>query len=134
MRLGAKYGIEEIKMHPFFKDFPWEALFSKKLQAPFIPNTEGKNWEKYFEEMKESNILKRSMAKSNAEKYEKIFLNYNFLQQSSDDSASDKEKVDELQDDEGEGMGKGNRNGKEVFQELVGSIYEIEQTSEMILK
>ena len=38
-RLGCnKRGIFEIIIHPFFKDFDWEALLHRKLQPPFIPN------------------------------------------------------------------------------------------------
>jgi hypothetical protein len=35
-RIGAK-GIEEIKFHPWFKDFDWTKLYFKKIKATFIP-------------------------------------------------------------------------------------------------
>ena len=41
-RLGAKKGFEEIKSHPFFKGFDFDALLNKKLDAPFIPKLSGK--------------------------------------------------------------------------------------------
>ena len=31
-------GPEEVKDHPWFKDYNWEKLFSKETVAPFIPN------------------------------------------------------------------------------------------------
>jgi hypothetical protein len=36
-RLGANKGFEEIKTHPFFQGFDFDALLAKKLEAPFIP-------------------------------------------------------------------------------------------------
>ena len=40
-RLGANGGLEEIKTHPFFAGFNWDDLYNKKLDAPFIPDTDG---------------------------------------------------------------------------------------------
>lgn len=31
----------EIKQHNFFKGFDWEALYNKKVQAPFVPEISG---------------------------------------------------------------------------------------------
>ena len=36
-RLGYN-GPDEVKNHPWFKDFPWEKLNNKQIKAPFIPN------------------------------------------------------------------------------------------------
>ena len=36
-RLGAN-GPEEVKGHPWFKNFPWDELLKKELISPFIPN------------------------------------------------------------------------------------------------
>ena len=36
-RLGVNKGFEEIKTHPFFQGFDFDALLAKKLEAPFIP-------------------------------------------------------------------------------------------------
>ena len=38
-RLGY-YGVEEVYQHPWFKDFDWDAFESKKMDAPFLPDTE----------------------------------------------------------------------------------------------
>ena len=36
-RLGVN-GPEEVKNHPWLKDFPWNKLINKELEPPFIPN------------------------------------------------------------------------------------------------
>jgi len=36
-RLGVN-GHKEIKAHPWFKDFKWNELYEKKLNAPFKPS------------------------------------------------------------------------------------------------
>lgn len=38
-RLGIN-GSQEIKAHPWLRDFPWNDLDQKKLKAPFIPPLE----------------------------------------------------------------------------------------------
>ena len=38
-RLGAN-GPEEVKAHPWFKNFPWDELLRKELISPFIPNVQ----------------------------------------------------------------------------------------------
>lgn len=35
-RLGHR-GIGEVKNHPWFQDFDWNALYNKTLKAPFVP-------------------------------------------------------------------------------------------------
>ena len=41
-RLGAKNGFAEIKVHPFFAGFDFDALLDKKLEPPFIPKLSSK--------------------------------------------------------------------------------------------
>ena len=36
-RIGYN-GMQEIKSHPWFKNFPWQKLAKKELKAPFIPD------------------------------------------------------------------------------------------------
>lgn len=38
-RLGYN-GSDEIKNHPWLADFDWDALYERRLQAPFIPPAE----------------------------------------------------------------------------------------------
>lgn len=40
-RLGVNKGFEEIKTHPFFKGFDFDALVNKKIEPPFIPTLHG---------------------------------------------------------------------------------------------
>lgn len=47
-RLGAKYGIEEIKSHPWFADIDWVKLARKEIKPPFKPDLS--DWENYFDE------------------------------------------------------------------------------------
>jgi hypothetical protein len=30
-------GPEEVKNHPWFKDYPWTKLYNKEIDPPFIP-------------------------------------------------------------------------------------------------
>jgi serine/threonine protein kinase len=48
-RLGSK-GDQEIKAHPWFKGFDFDALKAKKLPTPFKPKVEGDEWLKNFDE------------------------------------------------------------------------------------
>ena len=41
-RLGINKGFEEIKTHPFFQGFDFDALLNKKMEAPFKPKLSGK--------------------------------------------------------------------------------------------
>jgi serine/threonine kinase 32 len=38
-RLGNN-GAEEVKTHPWLKDFPWDDLLNKRIKAPFVPPKE----------------------------------------------------------------------------------------------
>ena len=38
-------GCEEVKSHPWFKDFDWDALKAKTLKPTFVPNIEKKNFD-----------------------------------------------------------------------------------------
>jgi serine/threonine protein kinase len=44
-RLGSQ-GISEVKSHPWFKDFNWEALSNKTLSPPYKPSTLQNNFNK----------------------------------------------------------------------------------------
>ena len=36
-RLGLE-GPSEVKNHPWLKNFPWDKLYNKEIEAPYIPN------------------------------------------------------------------------------------------------
>ena len=41
LRLGQNGDLDEILMHPFFKDVDIESLLQKRAEAPFIPDIAG---------------------------------------------------------------------------------------------
>lgn len=47
-RLGSKSGLEDFKLHPFFKGVDWHNL--GKAKPPFVPKLRGPNDLKYFED------------------------------------------------------------------------------------
>jgi hypothetical protein len=44
-RLGHMGGTAELKSHPWFDDFDWEALISRQLKAPFLPDITAENYD-----------------------------------------------------------------------------------------
>ena len=48
-RLGSVADINELIAHPWFKDFDWQALREKRLEAPYKPFNCGNNWERHFD-------------------------------------------------------------------------------------
>ena len=44
-RLGAKYGIQEIKDHPFCRDIVWEDVAAKKQLPPIRPSQKYSNFD-----------------------------------------------------------------------------------------
>jgi len=43
-RLGCN-GPDEVKAHPWIKDFPWTDLYEKKIKSPFVPNNKEDNFD-----------------------------------------------------------------------------------------
>ena len=48
-RLGSKYGVLEMKEHPWLKYYPWKELENKSLPAPFIPENKDNFDKRYCE-------------------------------------------------------------------------------------
>ena len=48
-RLGSKYGVLEMKEHPWLKYYPWKELENKSLPAPFIPEKKDNFDKRYCE-------------------------------------------------------------------------------------
>ena len=44
-RLGSKYGVQEIKDHPFLRDIVWEDVLEKKLLPPIRPSQKYSNFD-----------------------------------------------------------------------------------------
>ena len=58
-RLGLN-GPDEVKAHPWLKDFPWEDLNNRKLKAPFVPpasdNFDQKNINEEWKDIEDENF------------------------------------------------------------------------------
>lgn len=59
-RLGAN-GPSEIKLHPWFRDFDWDALESYKMDSPFKPPTDDENFDKKNSESEWKDINEESL-------------------------------------------------------------------------
>jgi serine/threonine protein kinase len=80
-RLGVE-GPSELKSHPWFKGYPWDKLYRKELDAPFIPNEDevemkqsvaNSNWDdENAESIKQNAILLRRNS------VQGLFNGYNF--------------------------------------------------------
>ena len=79
-RLGSKSGFNEIKAHPFFKGFDFDALEHRKLEAPFKPELKDKldvtNFDEEFtsEEVVTSEIPEKNLEfiKKNQDQFEEF--------------------------------------------------------------
>ena len=47
-RLGSKYGVKELKEHPWLSDINWDKLVNKKIESPFISFILENNFDKSF--------------------------------------------------------------------------------------
>lgn len=78
-------GAAEVKSHPWFKDFDWEALRTKTMKPTYIPDKQKENfddnhvnnkgWNDTEEVLEYSQILKRASQKE-------VFKQYYFDKQS----------------------------------------------------
>ncbi|CAD8119862.1 unnamed protein product [Paramecium sonneborni] len=62
-RLGFN-GSYEIKLHPWFKNFPWSKLQNRELSAPFIPNPSDDNFDQrqiVIEDEENSELITQNM-------------------------------------------------------------------------
>ena len=76
-RLGNN-GIEELKKHPWFIDFDWKSLFTKKMTSPFIPK-KGDNYNKKYCEADDKigdKTLERYQQYKNEKGYIELFEKY----------------------------------------------------------
>ena len=49
-RLGTDKDFDDIKVHPWFKDLDWDALYNKKIEPPFKPKVSGDYWMDNFDQ------------------------------------------------------------------------------------
>ena len=79
VRLGSK-GIEEIKQHPWLKYFPWDKLYQKQIEAPFIPEPKD-NFDKYYCECIDKINIDTKMRYEHyrsSSKYKNMFVNFTY--------------------------------------------------------
>ena len=77
-RLGYRNGISELKNHLWFKDFDWDSLFKKTMQAPFVPKKSGNFDKKYCEliEKISNTTLDRYQEYLNQKNFRHVFDGY----------------------------------------------------------
>lgn len=78
-RLGIN-GITELREHIWFKNYPWEDLYNKKLISPFIPKN-GDNFDKKYCEGADkigNDTYERYQCYYKNDNFEDIFRNYTF--------------------------------------------------------
>lgn len=69
-RLGFR-GAQEVKDHPWFKFYPWQDLYDKKIESPFIPRI-GDNFDKRYCESQDK------LGNDTLERYQKYIRDVNF--------------------------------------------------------
>ena len=50
-RLGSN-GVQEVKLHPWLRTFPWDRLLRKDLPAPFMPSVKKNNFFWFLQNLK----------------------------------------------------------------------------------
>lgn len=79
LRLGY-HGSFEIKDHPWFKQFPWNELYNKRLCSPFIPERKDNYDKRYCEAIEKLGLdtkVRYDQYKSNP-RFESAFDNFTF--------------------------------------------------------
>ena len=65
-RLGSQNGFAEIRVHPFFASFNFDALLAKKLPAPFIPTLKSKiDVDNFDQEFTSEDVVTSSIPEQN---------------------------------------------------------------------
>ena len=67
-RLGSQNGFAEIRVHPFFASFNFDALLAKKLPAPFIPTLKSKiDVDNFDQEFTSEDVVTSAIPEQNLE-------------------------------------------------------------------
>lgn len=84
-RLGFN-GPEEVKNHPWLADFPFDKLYRRKIDPPFVPNSGGDNYDHKYNnqetvldtkaqiEMQNAILLRNESTQSNQEAHSSDFF------------------------------------------------------------
>lgn len=84
-RLGFNKGIQELKEHPWFSDFDWEACANKTMVSPFLPNSNTENYDHNYCEKPEKHspdTLERYQVYLSRDDYLMKFANYTYVNES----------------------------------------------------
>ena len=76
-RLGHG-GDEEVKRHLWFKDFSWDKLYRRELQAPYIPEEETNKGINYTVPI-DNEMMKKYKKIMNSKEYKVVFKNFLFF-------------------------------------------------------
>ena len=80
-RLGFTGGVKDLKNHIWFKDYDWENLFNKSLNAPFVPPLGGNFDKKYCEaiEKHSQETLERYQEYRDKRNFAHLFEGYTYI-------------------------------------------------------
>ena len=81
-RLGSKYGVKELKEHPWLYDINWDNLINKKIESPFISFILENNFDKSFCEKLDipgRETLKRYRSYIDKSDFNNYFNGYSFI-------------------------------------------------------
>jgi len=79
-RLGLN-GPTEVKAHPWIKDYPWEKLANKDIEAPFIPNQDEDNFDRrqqITQEATNPDVAKQNALMLRRNSVQSLFDGYHF--------------------------------------------------------
>ena len=96
-RLGFR-GAQELKEHPWIKYYPWNDLYEKKLNAPFLPD-KSDNFDKRYCEAGDKigmDTRMRYTGYKNDRNYQNIFYNFTFYNIGYDNDESEDKIVSEM--------------------------------------
>ena len=80
-RLGFTGGVRDLKNHIWFKDYDWESLYNKTLNAPFIPPFGGNFDKKYCEALEDlsQETLERYQGYRDKKNFRHLFEGYTYI-------------------------------------------------------
>ncbi|OMJ82702.1 hypothetical protein SteCoe_16524 [Stentor coeruleus] len=75
-RLGSKYGVQEIKMHPFFRGIDWDRIRDNK--APWVPKINSEDDTSYFDKFEEKEPFYPVETRRKRSRRDSDFIGYTF--------------------------------------------------------
>ncbi len=78
-RIGYRDGTNELKNHPWFSDFDWEGLATRRLNSQFVPDINVDNFDGNHvnnQEWKDAEAVKESEAQLRRESVQQLFKGY----------------------------------------------------------